>query len=438
MSKGDLMQVAVRPFMNAGVALMGASVIAAAPITAQPTHIEVPKVVSAAVDLVASVNPIEAYGQLLSNTINNTGALANQAFSSGLAPLLQQFIVNQLTLAQGLNTAFNEVFSSSNPSGLPAILQTALTQLSHGQVQAAAETISSGVIQVAFPFLTPLLQPLNNLVAVVNQIPNIVVMAGIGVISPPMALLQSAGAAVQSMINALSAGDVAGFVGAIVSAPAVMLDGFINGYAPTFTGGLLTPDSGTLSILVNIRNMIVAAITPTTTLAAPQVAAAKTAVGETATAEKTTAQTQTTEAAPATDAKTTETTETTGATETTATGGTPSTASAEATGTEVKTDTPKADPAKADDVKTAPSAGTDAQANSQTTKTGTDTGKSGSDKTDTTKTDTTKTGTAKTGTDASADTTKVGTTKAGTTNAGSDSKPGSSGSDGKSGGSGSE
>ena len=142
------MQVAVRPYLNAGIALVGASVIAAAPIAAPPKHIEVPKVISAAVDLAAAASPLDAYAALLNNTLNNTGALVGQAFANGVAPLLQPFIVNQLTLAQGLNTAFNEVFSSSNPNGLPAILQTALTQLSHGQVQAAAETIASGVIQV--------------------------------------------------------------------------------------------------------------------------------------------------------------------------------------------------------------------------------------------------------------------------------------------------
>jgi hypothetical protein len=408
------MQVAVRPYLNAGVALVGASVIAVAPVVAPPTYIEVPKVISAAVVLAASVNPIEAYGQLLSNTINNTGALANQAFSSGVAPLLQQFIVNQLTLFQGLNTAFNEVFSSSNPSGLPAILQTALSQLASGQIQAAAETISTGVIQVAFPFLPPLLQPLNNLVAVVNQIPNIALVAGIGLISPPLALLQSAGAAIQSVVIAISTGDIGGFINAVLSAPAVMLDGFINGYQPTQTGGLLTPGLGTFSILVNIRDMIVQAITPaplaaTTTAATTMVTLSTTSE---ATSAAKTAGTEATEAA-ATDATTA------GTGEASAAAATPETASTEkatAGTTDVKADATKADETKAAEATTKPDATTAAD-----TKADTNTGKSGADaKTDTAKTDTAKTDATKAGTETKTDTTKAGTD----TRSGADSKAG--------------
>jgi len=407
MSKGDIMHVAVRPYLNAGVALVGASVIAAAPIAAPPTHVEVPKVVSAAVDLIASINPIEAYGQLLSNTINNTGALANQAFSSGVAPLLQQFIVNQLTMLQGLNSAFNEVFSSSNPSGIPATLQTALSQLAPGQIAAAAETISTGVIQAAFPFLPPLLQPLNNFVAVINQLPNIALVAGIGLISPPLALLQAAGAAVQSVITAISTGDIGGFIGAVLSAPAVMLDGFINGYQPTQTGGLLTPGLGTLSILVNIRDMIVAAITPaplaaTTTAATPMVALdvapAKTATDETATAEKTAAATEGTEVAAA-DATTAS-----GSAETARAAATPAS-------TEEATSGATAAEVKADEAKTTADAETKPATSATDAKVGNDTAKGDNN-------------TGKAEADAKADTTKAGTeTKTGSdTKAGADSK----------------
>lgn len=270
----------VRPYFNAGVALVGASVIAVAPLAPAPPHIALPAIRSAEVALTSAA---DAYAQLLDNTFTNVGTLANQAFQNGVAPLLTQFLKNQLTLVQGLGSAAEQALQISNPSSVPAVLQKALSEIAAGQFQAASETISTGVIQVAFPFLPSLLQPLNNFVAVVNQLPNIALIGSLAVIQPPLALVQATGQAVQAVADALAAGDPSGVVNAIVSAPAVMLNGFLNGYAPTQTGGLLTPGLGTLSLLVNIRDLIVTAITP------PAAAATTTAATDAVTSTTTTA-----------------------------------------------------------------------------------------------------------------------------------------------------
>lgn len=270
----------IRPYFNAGVALVGASVIAAAPLAPAPPHIALPAIRSAEVALTSAA---DAYAQLLDNTFTNVGTLANQAFQNGVAPLLTQFLKNQLTLVQGLGSAAEQALQISNPSSVPAVLQKALSEIAAGQFQAASETIATGAIQVAFPFLPSLLQPLNNFVAVVNQLPNIVLIGSLAVIQPPLALVQATGQAVQAVADALAAGDPSGVVNAIVSAPAVMLNGFLNGYTPTQTGGLLTPGLGTLSLLVNIRDLIVTAITP------PAAAATTTAATEAVTSTTTTA-----------------------------------------------------------------------------------------------------------------------------------------------------
>ena len=262
------MQAVVRPCLNAGIALVGAGVIAAAPIAPPPMNIELPTVHSAAVSLTASWGPLDPYLELLNRTFGNVGTVANQAFSSGVAPILQQLVVNQLTFVHDLNAALNQALSSANPAGLPAVLQKAISELAAGQFQNAGQTLSTGLIGVALPFVGPLLQPLNNLVNVVSLLPNIALSVGLAVIAPPLALLQSTGAAVQSMFNAIAAGDIVRLVNAVLSAPAVMLDGFLNGYAPTQTGGLLSPGLGTLSILVNIRDMIANALNPQPLVAA--------------------------------------------------------------------------------------------------------------------------------------------------------------------------
>lgn len=270
----------VRPYFNAGVALVGAGVIAVAPVAPAPPHIALPAIRSAEVALTSAA---DAYAQLLDNTFTNVGTLANQAFQNGVAPLLTQFLKNQLTLVQGLGAAAEQALQISNPSSVPAVLQKALSEIAAGQFQAASETISTGVIQVAFPFLPSLLQPLNNFVAVVNQLPNIALIGSLAVIQPPLALVQATGQAVQAVADALAAGDPSAVVNAIVSAPAVMINGFLNGYTPTQTGGLLTPGLGTLSLLVNIRNLIVTAITP------PAAAATTTAATDAVTSTTTTA-----------------------------------------------------------------------------------------------------------------------------------------------------
>ena len=255
---------AIRQHASVGFALVGAGVIAAAPLAAPPPDIHLPSISTVAVDLAAAVNPLDAYGQLLSNTVNNLGTLANATFAHGVAPILQQIITNQLVNAQNLGAGLNEVLTDQ----LPMILQTALDQLGSGQFQAATETIASGVVSVALPLLPPLLAPLNNFVNVVNQLPTVALATGLALIEPPLALLQATGQAVQGITDALTAGDPVQVLGAVLSAPAVMVDGFINGYLPSQTGGLLTPLSGALSLLVTIRDTILTAITPPAAVAA--------------------------------------------------------------------------------------------------------------------------------------------------------------------------
>ena len=158
-----------------------------------------------------------------------------------------------------------------------------MSELAAGNIQGAAEAIATGLVGVALPFVGALFQPLNTLVAVVNQLPNIVLAGGLAVIGPPLALVQATGQALQGIVDAATSGDSLGVINAIVNVPAVMLDGFVNGYAPTQTGGLLTPGFGTFSILVNLRDLLVTAITPapmaatTTTAATAEVTSTKTA-----------------------------------------------------------------------------------------------------------------------------------------------------------------
>ncbi|MGV0802125.1 hypothetical protein ABQF26_34450, partial [Mycolicibacterium elephantis] len=66
--------------------------------------------------------------------------------------------------------------------------------------------------------------------------------------------------AIQNVFDAASNGDVLGALGAIVAAPAIVIDGFLNGWG--VDGGLISPGLGTISTLLQIRDMIANAIKP--------------------------------------------------------------------------------------------------------------------------------------------------------------------------------
>ncbi|HEX2214851.1 MAG TPA: hypothetical protein VHH12_15650 [Mycobacterium sp.] len=250
------MQVAVRPYLTTGVALVGAGVIAVSPIAPPVPEIEVPAVHSAPVALTAT------YAELIDNTLSNLGFIGNDLFEEGIAPILQQIAVNQLTLVQDLGAAVHRLLEASNPVGIPATLTTALGQLAAGQIQEAAETLSTGVILAALPLLPPLQVPINNLVAVINLVPQIIPQLGIALISPPLSLFQGTAAAIQDVVDDVGAGDLTAVVNAIINAPATILDGVINGYPENGFPGLIGANGGALGVLVNIRDMILDAITP--------------------------------------------------------------------------------------------------------------------------------------------------------------------------------
>ena len=109
-----------RSYLTTGVALVGASVIAAAPLAPARPHLSLPSIRSAEVALTAAASP---YAQLLDNTVTNLNALFQQTFENGVAPLLTQFLENQLNLVTGLGSALEQSLQISNPSSIPATLQ---------------------------------------------------------------------------------------------------------------------------------------------------------------------------------------------------------------------------------------------------------------------------------------------------------------------------
>ena len=85
------MHAAIRPYVTAGVALVGASVIAVAPVSpVAPSHI---RGASPAVQLTAAPNPIVFYPQVAKDAVSNAGTLLQQYLT--VPPALVEALVTQ-------------------------------------------------------------------------------------------------------------------------------------------------------------------------------------------------------------------------------------------------------------------------------------------------------------------------------------------------------
>ncbi|MGE2690185.1 hypothetical protein [Mycolicibacterium pulveris] len=266
------MEISVRPYMTSGVALVGATVVAMSPITpvVPSDAAAAPAAVARSVQLAASVNPVTAYLELIENTVTSVAGLG-QAILANPAPILQQIITNQLTsagaLLAGLETFGADLVENLQTIGAPA-LQDAIAAIADGNFVAAAPNVVTALFQPLLFAALPLLpvlqqvieQPVANLLAVTQQFQSIVAFGALGVLSPLSSAIYASAEAIQYVFDAVVDGDPIGAAGAIIAAPAIVLDGFLNGWG--VDGGLISPGLGTISTLLQIRDMIANAIKP--------------------------------------------------------------------------------------------------------------------------------------------------------------------------------
>jgi hypothetical protein len=87
------MQLALRPYATAGVALVGVSVIAVSPVAVPPTAVE--QIRESAVELSALANPIDAFRPVFEATVADLQQLG-QVIGADPTPILAQIIQNQI------------------------------------------------------------------------------------------------------------------------------------------------------------------------------------------------------------------------------------------------------------------------------------------------------------------------------------------------------
>ena len=235
-----------RPHFAAGVAFVGASVIAATAVTPMPEihlpDVSLPSIHAAEVNLAALANPLEVYAQVFQTALANTNTLVQNTVPGQLLnQILQNQVSSAATLLSGLSTAGGGIAAAATQ--VPAALATAVSQLAAGNVEGAVNTllgIPLNVIAPAtglFPVLqTVLTQPLTNLVNVVNAFTKdaqTTLLAVSGFIAPLISTPAAAAVAIQNVINAVGTGDLGAVANAVLAAPATIVDGLLNGgYGP--------------------------------------------------------------------------------------------------------------------------------------------------------------------------------------------------------------
>lgn len=466
------MHAAVRSSVLSGATLLTAGAIAVTPI--QPlAHVPALPSISHAVSTAAvnlTSSPFDLYGQVLKTAAGNLQADVKSYLDMGLFPILRQILTNQVGTMGGLVNALGEsgkAVVTALTKEVPGYLGAAFSDLGKANVEGALNNLQLAIVLPIFAAINPIgplpkalgnliSQPLQSVINIANDLPNILLELGVGLIGPVASTIGAMGTATQNVINAVKAGDLGKLATAVIQAPATVIDGLLNGgYGPNlgallglnipgfniyggglFGGGATVPGgttiAGTLQAIVAVVKSILTDITP----AKPAAAAATTttttkAVSDVASVPSTTAATVTLSTAATTKAAATDTASTdkgkaTGSTSESAGSATDATTKAsgsagEATGS-----------ADASSDSKAPSSTTDG-----TTKTGTSAGSStdgettGSTSTGDSKTGDSKTGTSSgsssSGSSSSGSAAGSGGTKA--TTPGSKGHPGKSGSD---------
>ena len=272
------MQAILRPYATAGVSLIGATAIAISPISPVPAAlagIQPASVSSAAVNLVAK--PSEFYAELIQRTSANAGLLID-TFLANPTPIMSQVIANQIAngerLVEALTSTAEGVMTVLTEQ-VPPLLEAAWTALAAGDVETALNTLLDIPVALGLPLLglidgilPPFTEAVQNFNNVVQNTTGTIILAGfLGAAGPILSTIGSIGTAVQGVIDAAQAGDAVGVFDALVNAPGILADGFLNGgYGPLLLGflpapGLLAPDIGPIAGLLAIRTLIAQQLT---------------------------------------------------------------------------------------------------------------------------------------------------------------------------------
>lgn len=232
------MQLVTRPLVTAGVALVGAGVVAATPVIAPPPGL--PDLQTRAVKLATATDPITAWEDVLQTATTNATAIFDD-WSSAPFPVLQQVLVNQAGYFEDL---------LKNPADISTVLgdiQANLSAASTALFAADPNTLDAGHDGVfgLLPLFegdnASLLQPLLDF----STSPLSGVLLGLigPIVSPMLALNDDIGDITTALTGATP--DLTTAFDDLVNIPASLVGAVLNGYGDvdlTSLLSLLPPD----------------------------------------------------------------------------------------------------------------------------------------------------------------------------------------------------
>lgn len=224
------MHAAFRSYATAGVALVGAGVIAVSPLTPPPVTQSVSPIVSTAtVQLTSTVDPLTRWSQIASKTGEDIGELADYWLENPM-PLARQIVTNLSTYAgwyaSGVQNTIPALQYWAEMTMAPALDQAVELTLA-GQPEQAATVVANAIAMVMFSA-----SPMMKLLEVPNLVfdhanallkgtvsPTMVTLAGLAV-GFPQDIIRSVGASAQDALDAAEAGDLMAAAFAVANAPA--------------------------------------------------------------------------------------------------------------------------------------------------------------------------------------------------------------------------
>lgn len=246
------MDVSVRSYLTAGVALAGAGIIAVTPVTpVAPVlrDIQVPAVHTADVQLASLLNPLEVFAPILEQAMNGAQAIGQKAVADPF-PILRALALNQLDSAGTLAGLGTDLAGAVAAVWLavPGNIQTAIGQLQAGNIDQALRTIENGFISPFIPLVLKdlpqlvnvLKKPLVDLQVLIENAP-MTYLAGVGfpIMNTAYALQTEIVNGITGVVNAVGTANPEKIANAITTGMANFTQELLNGNPAHNTHGLL-------------------------------------------------------------------------------------------------------------------------------------------------------------------------------------------------------
>ncbi len=253
--------------------MASAGVIALSPLTipSPDLHLPAPTTVASTrtVDLTAFVNPIAAWGDVLTTTITDIGNLG-QMYAADPFPIVRQIVANQVGYAKQIISIGEQMGNGLVrwANQVPAQLQTALQQLGSGQFAAGVDGLYAipltALVSVMFPLLQfdvpkKIAQNVTNVIGSLSSVVAQVALGGLGVLYAGEQAFANTG---QEFLDAVKAGDAATAFSAVINFPATMANALLNGYGVSKGTSGIFGSYGFVASVIRALKVVADAIKP--------------------------------------------------------------------------------------------------------------------------------------------------------------------------------